>query len=484
MNLSPFSIFITLTLTLSEALTLIACTHSIFDVLIALNHPDTGKPSRNNLKYLPFVSIHVPVCKEPPELVFETLNALSRLDYPDFEVIVISNNTTNTALWMPIKVKSEELGFRFYHFDYLKGYKAGALNLALSLTASQSELIGIVDADNVCEPDFLLRTVGLFENQQVAFVQTRQDYRYWNERTFWRGIYPLYRFFYDIVMVARNVRGSSVFCGSMGLIRARLLREIGGWDEWCITEDAEASLRLLKRGYRGEYVNESFGFGILPPSFRDMKGQWFRWMVGAAQIIRKHHLYHLFSRENQSLSLAQRWDYLLGGSMSFGSLLMVSSVLFLSAAVVLMVFFPQKYIVIFTSLSMSMAIFSFFIIMTGMSSILAFKVKMGFPWRNATYAFFALLALGYTRGFAFLQAFTQNRIPFQRTSKHRNVSGLATAISGVKEECIAGIIALTLGWMVLLISPPQLYPYGLLIMLSWQLLSYFSAIAISVQSNR
>ena len=170
--------------------------------------------------------------------------------------------------------------------------------------------------------------------------------------------------------------------------------------------------------------------------------------------------------------------------MSFGSLLMVSSVLFLSAAVVLMVFSPQKYIVIFTSLSMSMAIFSFFIIMTGMSSILAFRVKMGFPWRDAIYAFFALLALGYTRGFAFLQAFTQSRVPFQRTSKHRNVSGFASAILGVKQEFIAGIIALALGWMVLLISPPQLYPYGLLIMLSWQLLSYFSAVAISVHSNR
>ena len=27
----------------------------------------------------------------------------------------------------------------------------------------------------------------------------------------------------------------------MGLIRKSVLQEIGGWDEWCITEDAEAS---------------------------------------------------------------------------------------------------------------------------------------------------------------------------------------------------------------------------------------------------
>ncbi len=244
-------------------------------------------------------------------------------------------------------------------FDTLKGYKAGALNKALALTSPQSELIAIVDADNVSRPDFLRRVVSAFDNERVAFVQTRQDYRQWQDRSFWRGIYPLYRYFYDVVMVARQVRGSTVFCGSMGLIRARLLREIGGWDEWCITEDAEASLRLLKQGYRGVYINESFGFGILPPSFGEMKRQWFRWMAGAAQIIRKHRLYRLLSKKGNGLSLIQRWDYLLGGSMSFGSLLMVTSTLFLSTAVALMIFLPQRYLVIFTSLSVSVAIFSF-----------------------------------------------------------------------------------------------------------------------------
>ncbi len=42
---------------------------------------------------LPKVSIHVPAYNEPPEMLIETLDALARLDYPDFEVIVIDNNT-------------------------------------------------------------------------------------------------------------------------------------------------------------------------------------------------------------------------------------------------------------------------------------------------------------------------------------------------------------------------------------------------------
>ena len=44
---------------------------------------------------LPKVSIHVPICNEPPQMVRQTLDALAELDYPDFEVLVIDNNTTD-----------------------------------------------------------------------------------------------------------------------------------------------------------------------------------------------------------------------------------------------------------------------------------------------------------------------------------------------------------------------------------------------------
>jgi cellulose synthase/poly-beta-1,6-N-acetylglucosamine synthase-like glycosyltransferase len=51
---------------------------------------------------LPKVSIHVPICNEPPQMVRDTLNALAELDYPDFEVLVIDNNTTDPGLWEPV----------------------------------------------------------------------------------------------------------------------------------------------------------------------------------------------------------------------------------------------------------------------------------------------------------------------------------------------------------------------------------------------
>ena len=63
------------------------------------------------------VSIHVPCHAEPAQMVTATLDALSRLDYDDFEVIVVDNNTRDPQLWEPVAAHCAFLGerFRFYH---------------------------------------------------------------------------------------------------------------------------------------------------------------------------------------------------------------------------------------------------------------------------------------------------------------------------------------------------------------------------------
>jgi cellulose synthase/poly-beta-1,6-N-acetylglucosamine synthase-like glycosyltransferase len=56
------------------------------------------------------VSVHVPCYNEPPEMVKQTLNALANLDYPDFEVLIIDNNTKDPAVWEPVRDYCETLG--------------------------------------------------------------------------------------------------------------------------------------------------------------------------------------------------------------------------------------------------------------------------------------------------------------------------------------------------------------------------------------
>ena len=52
---------------------------------------------------LPFVSIHLPCHNEPPEMVIQTLASLARMDYRNFEVLVLDNNTKSEDVWKPVE---------------------------------------------------------------------------------------------------------------------------------------------------------------------------------------------------------------------------------------------------------------------------------------------------------------------------------------------------------------------------------------------
>ncbi|HEY4140574.1 MAG TPA: glycosyltransferase, partial [Pseudolabrys sp.] len=61
----------------------------------------------------PKVSIHVPAYREPPEMLKQTLDALAALEYPNFEVVLVINNTPDPAMWKPIEEYCQVLGERF-----------------------------------------------------------------------------------------------------------------------------------------------------------------------------------------------------------------------------------------------------------------------------------------------------------------------------------------------------------------------------------
>ena len=94
----------------------------------------------------------------------QTLDAVARLDYPNFECVLVINNTPDPALWLPIEEHCRALGerFKFVRADNLAGFKAGALRLAMVHTAADAEVIGIIDADYVVQPDWLKDLVPQF----------------------------------------------------------------------------------------------------------------------------------------------------------------------------------------------------------------------------------------------------------------------------------------------------------------------------------
>ena len=93
----------------------------------------------------PFVSIHLACYNEPPEMVILTLDSLAALDYENYEVLVIDNNTKNEEVWKPVEAHCAKLGakFRFFHLDPWPGFKAGALNFGLKETDPRAEVVAV-----------------------------------------------------------------------------------------------------------------------------------------------------------------------------------------------------------------------------------------------------------------------------------------------------------------------------------------------------
>ncbi len=415
----------------------------------------------------PMVSLHVPAYNEPPELVEQTLRALSKLDYPRFEVILVDNNTPREDTWQPLARACRELGFKCLHLESWPGYKSGALNFSLAMTDPHAEIIGVIDADYIVEPDYLKRLVPYFADDTVAFVQAPQDYRDHEIGWFSRAAYDGYKYFFALSMPARNERNAIIFCGTMGLLRKQVLQEIGGWDEWCITEDAEASLRILNRGYKSVYVNQSFGRGLMPLNFEGLKKQRFRWAFGGVQILKKHWQKlmpwsHWVDPQNK-LTFAQRYFYLAAGLQWFNELLTFA----------------------FTV----MVIISAFLAMTGQTSLLrptseAFIILpiilIGTNMLRALWGLKSILRLTWTRAFgaltlwfsltwvvaiACLQALARQRGAFLRTPKSLTTVAWIRALEITSWETILATSCIVLGIGALLHSP-SLLSFALLLLCS------------------
>lgn len=214
---------------------------------------------------VPFVSIHVPTHNEPPEVVCQTLRALDKLDYPNFEVILLDNNTSDEALWKPVERYCRHLGsrFRFHHATGVVGAKSGALNIARKLMARKTRWVCIVDADYQVEPEFLQRWLIAHERYATDYYQFPQAYRTTRKQAF-HAIAELSDYF-DRPAAKADREGAMLLTGTLCIIDRSLLDSVGGWPMESSTEDAELGCLLQAYGARGKLVNECAGMGLLPP---------------------------------------------------------------------------------------------------------------------------------------------------------------------------------------------------------------------------
>jgi cellulose synthase/poly-beta-1,6-N-acetylglucosamine synthase-like glycosyltransferase/exo-beta-1,3-glucanase (GH17 family) len=384
----------------------------------------------------PKVSIHIPAYREPPEMLLRTIDSVARLDYPDFECVVVINNTPDPAFWQPIEARCRELGarFKFVRVENLRGFKAAALRLAMAETARDAEIIGVIDADYVVDPEWLRDLVPGFADPKVGLIQAPQDHRDGDRSNIHAAMNAEYAGFFDIGMVERNEVNAIIVHGTMCLIRRAALEAAGGWSSDTICEDSDLGLTILELGWRAHYTNRRYGWGLLPQDYLAFRTQRSRWAGGAVQIARKH--WRQFLPGMSRLDRDQKREFAFGWLSWFGA-----EIIAVAAALLNLVWVPfvAFKIVAIPDPLLTMPIISAFLVSLA-HFVCAYRLRVGVPYRQMLGAMVVFMSVQWTvASAAFKAALPAHSTYFHRTRKGKGAV-VGTRIKTMPETVIGALL--------------------------------------------
>ena len=201
-----------------------------------------------------------------------------------------------------------DLGARYLTRTEHRHATAGNLNHALRVI--DADLIAVLDADHVAEADFLVKTIGYFDDPRVALVQTPQDFynldsfEHQPDQRAETDRFHEQALFYRVLQPGKNRWNAAFWCGTGAVVRVDALREIGGVATETITEDIHTTIRFHRHGWRTVYHNEVLARGLAASDAATYQLQRHRWGTGAMQVLRREN--PLFV---SGLSIAQRLGY-------------------------------------------------------------------------------------------------------------------------------------------------------------------------------
>jgi cellulose synthase (UDP-forming) len=273
---------------------------------------------------LPTVDVFIPTYNEDAGLLANTMAAAKGMDYPADRVKVWllddggtlqKRNADKVAEAYAAEKRYEELRqlcldleVTYLTRDRNEHAKAGNLNNGLA--QSTGDLIAVFDADHAPARDFLMETVGYFdEDPKLFLVQTphfflNPDPLERNLRTF-ENMPSENEMFYGIIQRGLDKWNAAFFCGSAAVLNRKALNETGGFSGVSITEDCETAIELHARGWKSVYVDKPLIAGLQPATFASFIGQRSRWAQGMMQILRFR-----FPLLKRGLSLPQRLCYM------------------------------------------------------------------------------------------------------------------------------------------------------------------------------
>ncbi len=238
---------------------------------------------------LPRYTLLVPLHREA-RIVPKLVARLMALQYPRdrlevFYLVEADDHETATAL------RKQALPFGHFILGLPGGgprTKPRALNIALPF--ARGDLVVAYDAEDAPEPDQLLRAAALFAALpgHVACLQGRLAIANHRDGFLTRRFAVDYAALFDCIKAGMGRAAWPVpLGGTSNHFRAAILRRVGAWDAWNVTEDADLGLRLTRFGYRIEDL-PSTTWEEAPNIARSWMNQRTRWMKGWMQTLLVH----------------------------------------------------------------------------------------------------------------------------------------------------------------------------------------------------
>ena len=275
MDINSMSILVYETALLPVVFFSVACYMvAIYDLFSKKNYKKYPNPP-----YWPFVTIQIPVYNDP--VAIRCMKSCLKFDYPKdkFEIIVADDSTDGTKRIIDDFMKKRPEKIRVFRRNTRQGFKSGALNNVLKY--SNGDFIVIFDSDFVPPKNFLKKIVNpFFQDEKIAIVQSRMGYINHNQNFITKLASTLLMVYHNFYCPMSSKMGISFFCGTHGAIRKDVLIETGGWNEKNLTEDAELSIKIFKKGYKSLYLPNLKVKGELPFTFEAFIRQQMRWTYG------------------------------------------------------------------------------------------------------------------------------------------------------------------------------------------------------------
>lgn len=266
---------------------------------------------------LPSVDVYIPTYNEPLDVLEKTITGALSLDYQNFNVWVLDDGRRP---WL--KKFCEAKGTGYLTRPDNADAKAGNINHALTKTSA--DFVAVFDADFVPQRNFLMRTLGFFDDPTVGIVQV--PHAFYNHDPMQANLALRktqpddQRFFFEAIMPSRDAWNAAFCCGSNSVTRREALRQVGdALPTTSITEDMMLSLALLRKGYVTRYLCERLAFGLAPENTKAFFVQRQRWARGAMQI-----LFQADGPLGRNLTLVQRLLFLPTHWLSQSLMLMMA----------------------------------------------------------------------------------------------------------------------------------------------------------------